>query len=117
MLQPEYKSRFVIKVGAHLKSVAINEALYFYSQDKATFIKTIDARSFVIDYTLDQVQALLDPMIFFRIGRKYLVKIDAIEDIVAYTNSRLLLQLTHLTERDAIVSREKVNDFKQWLDR
>jgi DNA-binding LytR/AlgR family response regulator len=117
MLQPDYKSRFVIKVGAHLKSVAISEVLYFYSQDKATFIKTKDARSFVIDYTLDQVQALVDPLIFFRIGRKYLVKIDAIEDIVAYTNSRLLLQLTHLTERDAIVSREKVNDFKQWLDR
>ena len=117
MLEPNFKSRFVIKVGAHLKSVAITEALYFYSQDKATFIKTKDARAYVIDYTLDQVQALLDPMIFFRIGRKYLVKIDAIEDIVAYTNSRLLLRLTHLTERDAIVSREKVSDFKQWLDR
>lgn len=117
MLQPDYKSRFVIKVGAHLKSIAISEALYFYSQDKATFIKTTDARSHIIDYTLDQVQSLVDPLMFFRIGRKYLVKIDAIEDIVAYTNSRLLLQLTHLTERDAIVSREKVHDFKQWLDR
>jgi len=117
MLQPDYKSRFVIKVGAHLKSIAISEALYFYSQDKATFIKTADARSHIIDYTLDQVQSLVDPLTFFRIGRKYLVKIDAIEDIVAYTNSRLLLKLTHLTERDAIVSREKVHDFKQWLDR
>jgi two-component system LytT family response regulator len=117
MLQPDYKSRFVIKVGAHLKSVAIGEVLYFYSQDKATFIKTKDARSFVIDYALDEVQDIVDPMIFFRIGRKYLIHIDAIEDIVAYTNSRLLLQLTHLTERDAIVSREKVNNFKQWLDR
>ena len=117
MLQPDYKSRFVIKVGAHLKSVPITDVLYFYSQDKTTFIKTIGARSFVIDYTLDQVQALIDPMFFFRIGRKYLVNIDAIEDIVSYTNSRLMLQLTHLSERDAIVSREKVTDFKQWLDR
>jgi len=117
MLQPTYKSRFVIKVGAHLRSIAISEALYFYSQDKATFIKTKDARSYVIDYTLDQVQGLVDPLSFFRIGRKYLVQIDSIEDIVSYTNSRLLLQLTHLAERDAIVSREKVSDFKQWLDR
>lgn len=91
--------------------------MYFYSQNKATFIKTKDARSFVIDYTLDQVQALVEPMSFFRIGRKYLVHIDAIEDIVACTNSRLLLRLTHVTERDAIVSHEKVSDFKQWLDR
>jgi two-component system LytT family response regulator len=117
MLQTDYKSRFVIKVGAHLKSVAISDALYFYSQDKVTFIKTTDARSYVIDYTIEQVQSMVDPQIFFRIGRKYLVKIDAIEDIVSYTNSRLLLQLTHLKERDAIVSREKVNDFKRWLDR
>jgi two-component system LytT family response regulator len=117
ILQPTYKSRFVIKVGAHLKSIAISEVLYFYSQDKATFMKTKDARSFVIDYTLDQVQGLVEPTLFFRIGRKYLVQIESIEDIVSYTNSRLLLKLTHLTERDAIVSREKVNDFKLWLDR
>ena len=91
--------------------MAISEVLYFYSQDKAT------GGCKIIYYTLDQVQAMVDPLNFYRIGRKYLVKIEAIEDIVAYTNSRLLLQLTHLTERDAIVSREKVNDFKQWLDR
>lgn len=78
MLKPDYKLRFVIKVGAHLKSVSISDVLYFYSQDKATFIKTKDARSFVIDYTMDQVQALVEPMSFFRIGRKYLVHIDAI---------------------------------------
>ena len=82
-----------------------------------TIYKIFRQKNKIIDYTLDQAQSLVDPAIFFRISRKYLVKIDAIEDIVAYTNSRLLLQLPHLTERDAIVSREKVNDFKQWLDR
>lgn len=117
MMKSDYKSRFIIKVGAHLKSVAVSDVLYFYSQDKATFIKTKDARSYVLDYTLEQVQELVDPNSFFRIGRKYLVHIDAIEDIVSFTNSRLLLQLRHLKERDAIVSREKVGDFKQWLDR
>ena len=117
MLGTGYKSRFVIKVGAHLKSIAVNEILYFYSQDKATFVKTKDSRSYVLDYSLEQVEALIDQNYFFRICRKYLVHIDAIEDIVSYTNSRLLLKLTHLSERDAIVSRERVSDFKQWLDR
>lgn len=117
MMVSDYKSRFVIKVGAHLKSIAIDDVLYFYSQDKATFIRTKDARSFVLDYTVEQVQALVDPNQFFRICRKYLVHIDSIEDIVSFTNSRLLLQLSHLKERDAIVSREKVTEFKQWLDR
>lgn len=116
-MQHEYKTRFILKVGAHLKSVSVDNILYFYSQDKATFIKTKDARSYIIDYTLEQIQSMVDPHQFFRIGRKYLVHIDAIEDIVTYTNSRLLLKLTHLKERDAIVSREKVNEFKQWLDR
>lgn len=117
MMQSDYKTRFVIKVGAHLKSVSIADVLYFYSQDKATFIKTKDARSYVLDYTLEQVQSMLDSNMFFRICRKYLVHIDAIEDIVSFTNSRLLLQLTHLKDRDAIVSREKVSEFKAWLDR
>ncbi|MCB0495914.1 MAG: response regulator transcription factor [Cyclobacteriaceae bacterium] len=112
-----YKSRFILKVGAHLKSIPVEEILYFFSQDKATFIKTKDARSYVLDNTLEQVQSLVNPHQFFRIGRKYLVHINSIEDIVTYTNSRLLLKLTHLKERDAIVSREKVNEFKLWLDR
>ena len=117
MMQTDYKTRFVIKVGAHLKSVSVADVLYFYSQDKATFIKTKDARSYVLDNTVEQVQSMVDPNMFFRICRKYLVHIDAIKDIVSFTNSRLLLQLTHLKERDAIVSREKVNEFKAWLDR
>ena len=104
-------------MGAHLKTLSVADALYFYSQEKATFLKTKDARSYVLDYTLEQVQALIDPRQFFRICRKYLIHIDAIQDIVSYTNSRLLLKLTHLIERDAIVSREKVSEFKEWLDR
>lgn len=117
LIKPDYKSRFVIKVGAHLKSISVANALYFYSQEKATFMKTKNARSYVLDYTLEQIQTLIDPNLFYRICRKYLVHIDAIQDIVSYTNSRLLLKLTHLTERDAIVSREKVSEFKEWLDR
>lgn len=117
MMQNEHKTRFVIKVGAHLKSVMVEDILYFYSQDKATFAKTKDARSYVLDYTVEQIQSLVDPSRFFRICRKYLVQIDAIEDIVTFTNSRLLLQLKHSKERDTVVSREKVSDFKAWLDR
>ena len=116
-MQAGYKTRFILKVGAHLKSIPVEEILYFYSQDKATFIKTRDARAYVTDYTVEHIQSLVDPHQFFRIGRKYLVHINSIEDIVAYTNSRLLLKLTHLNERDAIVSREKVSEFKEWLDR
>jgi len=117
MMQQAYKTRFVIKVGAHLKSVAVENILYFYSQDKATFAKTKDSRSYVLDYTVEQIQGLVDPSRFFRICRKYLVQLDAIEDIVTYTNSRLLVQLKHSKERDSVVSREKVSDFKAWLDR
>ena len=116
-LTNSYKTRFILKVGEHLKSIPVEDIVFFYSADKATFIRTNDARSRVVDMTLDQIQEKVNPEEFFRINRKYLVSYSAIEDIVTYRNSRLLLKLKYQIDSDAIVSREKVNDFKQWLDR
>ncbi|MCB0804688.1 MAG: response regulator transcription factor [Bacteroidales bacterium] len=116
-LTDQYKQRFVIKVGEHIKSVAVENILYFFSLEKATFIHTSDDHNYVIDYSLEQVESLLDPQRFFRINRKYIVSLPAIDDIITYSNSRLKLELKHLNDPDAIVAREKVNNFKQWLDR
>lgn len=115
-LQEGYKQRFMVKAGAHIRAVTIAEICYFYSQDKATFIKTNDGRSNLIDYTIEQLEELVDPKEFFRINRKYLVSLTCIEDIIAYSNSRLQLKLRNQIDKDAIVSRQKVTAFKQWLD-
>jgi DNA-binding LytR/AlgR family response regulator len=112
-----YKSRFVVKVGDHIRPVAVEEILYFYSMDKSTFFATADNRHYPVDYSLDYLEEILDPGRFFRINRKYTLSLPAILDIVSYSNSRLKIRLKHSTDDDVIVSREKVADFKDWLDR
>ncbi len=117
MLSDNYKQRFVIKVGEHIKSVPVENILYFYSLEKATFLHTADDHNYVIDYSIEQLETLLDPQKFYRINRKYLISMNSINDIISYSNSRLKIELKHSTDMDAIVAREKVNKFKKWLDR
>jgi len=117
LLTRRYKSRFVIKVGEHLKTVEVGNILYFYSQEKTTFCCTTDNRNLILDFTLEQLDDLIDPSAFFRINRKYLVSSNAIQDIISYTNSRLKLVLKGSSDTDVIVARERVQEFKDWLDR
>jgi len=112
-----YKSRFMVKVGDKIKSVPVEEILVFYSQEKASFIRTSDAHTYCIDYALDQLEPMLDPEKYFRINRKYIVSIDACTNILAWTNSRLRLKIDGIDDSDIIVARERVLEFKNWLDR
>jgi len=116
MLTNNYKQRFVIKVGDHIKSISVEDILYFYSLEKATFLHTSDNRNYVIDYSLEQVEDLIDPQKFFRINRKYLIAMNSFGDIISYSNSRLKIELLHSDDQDVIVAREKVGKFKKWLD-
>lgn len=117
MLSDNFKKRFIVKVGEHIRSVPVSRILYFFSLEKATFLHTKDNHNYVLDYSLDQVEEMVDPGNFFRINRKYLVAMEAIEDIITYSNSRLKIELKDHKEMDAIVAREKVSRFKSWLDR
>lgn len=117
LLTRRYKSRFVIKVGEHLKTIEVESVLYFFSQEKTTFCSTSDNRNLILDFTLEQLEEMIDPSRFFRINRKYLVSAPAIQDIVSYTNSRLKLVLKGSQDNDIIVARERVQEFKEWLDR
>lgn len=117
MLTKKFKSRFVIKVGERLKTVDVDEIRFFYSRDKATFCMTAENRNFILDYTLEQLEDMLDPEKFFRINRKYFVSAASIQDIISYTNSRLRLVLKGSDDGDIIVARERVQEFRDWLDR
>jgi DNA-binding LytR/AlgR family response regulator len=112
-----YKSRFMVKVGDKIRSIPVEEILVFYSQEKSSFIRTSDAHTYCIDYTLDQLEPMLDPERYFRINRKYIVSIDACTNILAWTNSRLRLKIDGVDDSDIIVARERVVEFKNWLDR
>jgi DNA-binding LytR/AlgR family response regulator len=115
-LTKKYKNKFVLKVGEHIKVFIIEDIQCFYSMEKYTFLQNNSARDYAIDYTLDQLEDLLDPAQFFRINRKFIVSFTAISDIISYSNSRLKVKLNSNKSDDLIVSREKVQGFKKWLE-
>ena len=114
--QKKYKKRFIVKIGQHLKMISIESIECFYSENKATHIHTMNGRSYLIEDTLEQLEGKLQPETFFRVSRKYFVNINAIKDIISYSNSRLKIILQSYNESEIIVSRERVKDFKNWID-
>ena len=117
MLTQKYKERFVIKIGERLRSIEVNDVLLFMSVEKTSFAQTADGRKHMLDYTLDELQELLDPKQFFRVNRKYIVSVSAIRDITSHSNSRLRLMLKVSHDDDIVVARERVQEFRAWLDR
>lgn len=112
----EYKKRFTTKIGQHIKMIPVDEIECFYSENKGTYAHTMDGRDYLLDTTLEQLENELSPEKFFRISRKFYVNIDCIRDIISYTNSRLQLKLHSYKDQPVIVAREKVKDFKLWLE-
>ena len=115
-LTNNYKNKFVIKVGEHIKVFKVDDVQCFYSMEKYSFLQNNSGCDYAIDYSLDQLEDLLDPAQFFRINRKFIVSFSAISDIISYSNSRLKVKLNSNESNDLIVSREKVQDFKKWLE-
>ena len=115
-LTKKYKNKFVLKVGDHIKVFTTEDIQCFYSIEKCTFLQNNSGRDYAISYSLDQLEDLLDPARFFRINRKFIVSSSSISVIVSYSNSRLLIKLNSNFSDELIVSREKVHDFKKWLE-
>ena len=115
-VEREYKKRFTVRVGQHLKIIHADDVECFYSENKGTYAATIDGRSYLLDTTLEQLETELTPKIFFRVSRKFFVNINHIKDIISYTNSRLQIKLNKTSDQEIIVSRERVRDFKLWLE-
>ena len=113
--QKEIKERFLIKIGKQIKIIPTTEIICFFSSNKISYIKTKEGRDYIIDQSLDEIEKTIDQAEFFRINRKHIISISAIKEIINYSNSRLKINLTYPLEEELIVSREKVNLFKQWL--
>ena len=114
-IEREYKKRFSVKVGQHLKLINIDDIECFYSENKGTYAYTSEGRNYLLDTTLEQLEEELEPHKFFRISRKFFVNVNAIKDMVSYTNSRLQIKLNTYKEQEVIVARERVKEFKDWL--
>lgn len=115
-LQPkEYRRRFLVKHAQKLVSVDMDEIAYFYSDGRLNFFKTHDNRKFVVDYTMDELEEMLNPSRYFRISRSFYVSPSCIDKIDDYFGNRLILQLRPSVDKEALVSREKVTEFKKWM--
>ena len=114
--QQNYKERFTVKVGEHLKVFKSTDIALFYSSDKANYLLNKNGRNYLIDQSLEDLAAVLNPSDFFRISRKFIVNYDFISEVIAYSNSRLRVKLALAIGELLVVSRERVKDFKVWLD-
>lgn len=112
---PIYKQRFVIKYGEHIKTIPIEETMYFYTEDKVNFLTTAEGRRYVIDFNLDSLETMLDPKFFFRINRQFIISIHAIAEMFAHTKSRVLIKLKPPCKIETIVSTERSAAYKTWL--
>ncbi|MFV8342772.1 LytR/AlgR family response regulator transcription factor [Flavobacterium sp. XS2P39] len=113
--EKNYKKRFTVKIGQHLKVISIAEIECFFSENKGTYIHTFDNRNYLVECTLEVLEQELDPVEFFRISRKFIIPLKAIKEIVLYSNSRLKVILPSYKDDDVVVSREKVTEFKTWI--
>jgi len=116
-LAKPWKTRFFVKVGVHFQSVPVEEICCFFVEERCSFLKTQTRKNYALDYSLDQLQKRVDPELFFRINRNFMVNINCIAEIISYSTNRLKLKLKNFNDEGLIVSRDKVSEFKQWLDR
>jgi len=116
MISKPFKTRFMVKVGDRIRSVDVEHILFFYSQQKGSYIRTDDKRNYAVDYTLDRLGELLDPGLFHRINRKYLISHRAISELISLSGSKLKVRLLDSEDEQIYVSRDRLGDFKDWLD-
>jgi two-component system, LytTR family, response regulator LytT len=111
----EFRKRFLVRQGQRLLSIETSEIAFFYTDERFSFFRTYTNQKFLVDYTLDELSDNLDPQHFFRISRSVIVTHRAVEQIQPYFGNRLSLLLQPAFDKEAIVSREKVSDFKKWM--
>jgi DNA-binding LytR/AlgR family response regulator len=106
----------MVKLGEHIRSITTDQISFFYAEGRDVYLVTDQTRKFIVDYTLESLEDILDPKIFFRLNRTFILNINAIKDVVVYSNSRLKIILSQEFDKEIIVSREKVTEFKEWFD-
>lgn len=117
-LSGQYKSRFLIKTASGYKSIPVNNISHFHICERSVFLKDLTGKDYGLDYSLEQLQKVLDPGKFFRINRDCIISIESISRINAYSASRLQLTISNEKDNDLfVVSRDKTADFKKWIDR
>jgi len=116
LTKPAAEKRFLIRMGQSLRLVHQQDIAYFYTSDKITFMMTREGRKYPLDYTLENLELMIDPTRFFRINRQYIIHIEAIQQMHAHSKARVRIDLLPTAHEEVIVSTEKSPLFKKWLE-
>lgn len=111
----EYRRRFLVRHLSQWLPVETTNIAFFQSEDGVTLFRTATNQKFSLDYTLDELESMLDPALFFRVSRQFLISVGAVQQIHPYFNNKLKLTLKPVPEGDVLVSRERATDFKRWM--
>jgi DNA-binding LytR/AlgR family response regulator len=111
-----YKNRFMVRTGEHIHSIPAADILLFYAEDRNVFLLADNRKKYIIDYKMEELEDILDPALFFRVNRTFIVCINSIRDVIVYSNSRLLIRLQSDFDKEIVVSRERVQEFKDWFN-
>jgi len=112
-----YKKRFVVNIGLKIKTIETDEVAWFISAEKSTFLIAKDGHRYPIDFSLDRIEELLSPEVFFRVNRQYIVSFEAIHNISVHSKSRIKLDLKPSPDEMVIVSSSRSPKFREWLDK
>lgn len=112
-----FKKRFVVNIANKLKVVDISEIAYFYTKEKNTFLCTSDNRHYPLDFSLDHIEELLNPVAFFRISRQIIVNFNNIAKIDILSKSRIKIETNPPSNEEMLVSSARTSDFRVWLDK
>lgn len=117
-LHPKNKERFLIKIGEPYRSIPVSEIKCLFIREPCNFINAGKGRNYAIDFSLEKAEDMIDSKMFFRVNRNFIINFSAIQDVIIYSSNRLKIILANWEEKDEIlVSRERVAEFKEWMDR
>ena len=111
-----YQERFIVQFADKLKSIEVNSIAYFVAMEKAVFLISSDGHRYAIDYTIERLDEILNPKIFYRVNRKFIVNFTSIKGMYSYSKSRVKIDLFPTPETEVIVSSERASGFKEWLN-
>jgi DNA-binding LytR/AlgR family response regulator len=115
--QMEYRKRFLIQAGDKFRKVESSEIAYFFALEKNVFMKTFEGNTYPSEMSLDNLENILDPSIFFRINRKYIVNVKSISNMYSWSRSRIKLILKPDPDDETVVSIDRSGNFKKWLNK
>ena len=113
--QTRTRSRFLVKQGQKLISIETSEIAYFFADGRLCYFKTWNRMKYVVDYTMDELEGMLDEQQFFRANRGFILSIRTVRQIHPYFNGKLKLELEPDPQQEVLVSRDKANSFKEWM--